>query len=289
MKNKLGLAFLTSLLAIPVLTACEPEIRYVYVSKWGDEYAEDIVKNLGVDIPYWEHKTVDVELSFDDLNEPMLSLFLTFDDTTTIDAEMDGYAQYLASRKGYTVVHRDEMYIDYDTFTVYQYSVYYADRVIDEENNIGLELQFLEGNHNGKECMGIYAFTYLVVDQTKWPTDFLMHYLGVEVPHPEWNYIDGYYFDAYVDVFEKEKEDDPTIPYVIISVGGTYLDDEEEYKDYLIEQGFGVSDAYYDDGEGYYAFYTLEEDEDADTSVALVINFFYSYDYGCLIIYVFVN
>ena len=47
-----------------------------YISKWGDEYAETIISNLGVDLPYIENKGFDLELTTDNYGDPLVCIYV---------------------------------------------------------------------------------------------------------------------------------------------------------------------------------------------------------------------
>ena len=117
------------------------------------------------------------------------------------------------------------------------YDVYYADKVI--TSTLGIELQFLEGSYKGKECMGIFAYNYLIAPKNYWPSEIVKSFLGFDIPHLEddGNYV--YKVEIYTD-------------YLYIRITNPNSNDQERYAKLLRENNYIVEEEYYDEETGDY-------------------------------------
>ena len=203
-------------------------------SKWGKQYNDVIIGNLGEDVPYIESDGYDIVLSTDDYDDPMVIFYVYFDES--IEAKMEEYSM-IAQVEGYSVTLATQSTYD-PTMGFIQFDIYYADKVID--NTRGIELQFLEGTYKGKECMGIFAFNYAHDDEYSWPTNLVTSLLGYDIPHLEDNGTYKYYArinsEGYIDM-------------VIYNVDSNAAD---EYEALLKEYGFTVTEDVYDQETGEY-------------------------------------
>lgn len=208
-------------------------------SRYGEEFAEKIVGNLSVDIPYMEADHYDCVVTQDDFGDPLVCMYLMYDDTSlNLEEKLAEYSN-ICYNEGYTCEfttnreHQSDGYIEYN--------IYYADKELDDVKAI--ELQFLVGGRNGKDCIGIFAFNYIIVKPNMWPTNLVADVIGHDVPHlPEDNYT-----------YAAQLEMDNGVKYVFISMKGTSYDEEVAYKDLLVQEGFSIVDTEYDEY-GYFAY-----------------------------------
>ncbi|MDY6003274.1 MAG: hypothetical protein SPJ49_02980 [Bacilli bacterium] len=232
-----------------------------YVSKWGDEYAETIISNLGVDLPYIENKGFDLELTTDNYGDPLVCIYVyEYDDKTSEDLTIE-YAS-ICQNEGYLITSGQESAFD-ENYNIITYTIYYADGWINDVDAI--EIQFLEGMHNGKYALGIFAYNYVHYDTNKWPTNIVNRLLGHDIPSL---YVEGYTYYAELLV------DDEGYQYAYISIENAYDTSEEEYKQILINNGYLIDDSEYDEY-GYFAF-PGQQSEYQDHG----IQFKHSYGYG---------
>ena len=232
-----------------------------YISKWGDEYAETIISNLGVDLPYIENKGFDLELTTDNYGDPLVCIYVyEYDDKTSEDLMIE-YAS-ICQNEGYLITSGQESAFD-ENYNIITYTIYYADGWINDVDAI--EIQFLEGMHNGKYALGIFAYNYVHYDTNKWPTNIVNRLLGHDIPSL---YVEGYTYYAELLV------DDEGYQYAYISIENAYDTSEEEYKQILINNGYLIDDSEYDEY-GYFAF-PGQQSEYQDHG----IQFKHSYGYG---------
>ncbi|MCQ2772532.1 MAG: hypothetical protein MJ238_04575, partial [Bacilli bacterium] len=198
MKNVLK----ATLLGVTALTlcACGNNETPVTPSKWGDEYTETIVGTLGEDLPFLECDSYEVTLLEDDFGDPMVVIYCYMPEDQ-IQTTLDEYAN-ICAEEGYDVTYDTLAQWDPDGMYYYYYDVFFADKVISETK--GIEMQFLEGNNKGKECLGIFAYNYIYVDENIWPSNLINELLGHDIPHLDG---EGYKYDAkiysqgYIDIF----------------------------------------------------------------------------------------
>lgn len=216
-------------------------------SAWGEEYTSDIIGNLGEDLPRLPCDKFDVIVEEDDFGDPLVEIFCYIPEDEIQDALVT-YAD-MCSIAGYEVTYDTQMGWDTDGFTRYYYDVYFADKVITPIK--GIEMQFLEGNHKGKECLGIFAYNYTYAPEDAWPTNLVVDLLGHDLPHLEDN--GKYRYDSHIN----------SEGYIDIIIKNVAWDAEEEYTK-LLEDNFYTVVPYgdlmddadeYDYSEyGYYAF-----------------------------------
>ena len=218
-------------------------------SKWGSKYNEIIIGNLGADIPFIEAPKYEVQESEDDFGDPLIIIYLYFEESE-IEAKLEEYS-LICQNEGYVVNFTQQNYWDYDNFEEYVYDVYYADKEISD--SLGMELQFLEGNNKGKECLGIFAYNYAVDSPYAWPTNLVTSLLGHDVPHlpDEGNYT----YEVHINA------DSTAGNYIDMIISGVSSTAEDDYAALLIEAGYDVSDPTYD-GEDYMGRYAYSPDYD---------------------------
>lgn len=242
MKLFKNILFLGGILA-SLLSGCSPdnntinkeEIENVTTSKWGEEYNETIIGSLKCDIPYIEVDNFDVVLSEDEYGDPLVMIFLYFDEDL-ITSKLEEYSSICAN-EGYLIEKTTNAGVGDDNMTTIIYDVYYADKVI--TSTLGIELQFLEGSYKGRECMGIFAYNYLIAPKNYWPSEIVTSFLGFDIPHLEddGNYI--YKVELYTDYL-----------YIRITNPNSY--DQERYANLLKENNYIVEEEYYDEEIGDY-------------------------------------
>jgi hypothetical protein len=235
-------------------------------SLWGEELGNLSYDTLGFDLPYLTNSSFNYNLSKDDYGDPLLIVHCFFEEEEKLDSSMSDYGQIL-SDLGFSLDYETQSYFDQDQLAYITYDICYADYDID--GMTGIELQFLLGQDNGKDCLGIFAFNYAIVSSSSWPTNLLKKVLGLEIPKYE---KDGFTYNGY------ELTDNDLGNYVEIVINGSTYDDEKAYYDILQDKEFTIDDSKYDEF-GYYA--TDKED-------TYVINFFYDLNYyNALVIYIF--
>lgn len=242
MKLFKNILFLGGILA-SLLSGCSPdnntinkeEIENVTTSKWGEEYNETIIGSLKCDIPYIEVDNFDVVLSEDEYGDPLVMIFLYFDEDL-ITSKLEEYSSICAN-EGYLIEKTTNAGVGDDNMTTIIYDVYYADKVI--TSTLGIELQFLEGSYKGRECMGIFAYNYLIAPKNYWPSEIVTSFLGFDIPHLEddGNYI--YKVELYTD-------------YLYIRITNPNSNDQERYAKLLRENNYIVEEEYYDEEIGDY-------------------------------------
>lgn len=212
-----------------------PEEEAKVDSKWGAEYNEIIIDNLGCDIPFIESDNYEVVLTEDDYGDALVMIYVYFEEDQ-ISAKLEEYSQ-ICSNEDYFVEKTTNAGIADDGLTTILYDVYYADKAIDSKT--GIELQFLEGAYKGVECMGIFAYNYLIAPKNAWPSEIVTSFLGHDVPHlpDDGNY--NYKVELYTD-------------YLYIRITNPKSNDQENYAFLLEENGYIVSDEYYDEETGDY-------------------------------------
>ncbi|MCQ2742348.1 MAG: hypothetical protein MJ239_03510 [Bacilli bacterium] len=195
-------------------------------SKWGGEVGETIIDSFGWDIPFIANDGVEFESGKDAFKDPYMFMFVEFEgykeNPELINEKMAEYAN-ICVKRGYTVTYETISYMD-ENFVIYQYPVYFAD--IEMSEDVGFELQIVEGARNGKELMGIYAMTYPLYDENKWPTNMVSKVIGTDVPKPEGD--DQYTYFSQLGTFE-----DDGSPYCYIYAYGMYEEDLDAYVEHL--------------------------------------------------------
>lgn len=239
MKSKVLLSCLFVLLAG---CSSDPELSssgyisssaFAYRSVWGDEYAETIVGSLGEDIPYIDCDSFECEKSQDDFGDPLICLYVYFDDASSLDLKLEEYAQ-IARGNGYEVT----ISTGFDSSSFVYYDVYFADKVINDKT--GIELQFLLGGRNNRDCLGIFAYNYVYDEPDRWPTNLVTSLLGYDIPHledtGEYKYTYQIHPEGYIDMVISNVPDDA----------------EEIYIALLTENRYSVTDDQYDEDTGEY-------------------------------------
>lgn len=205
-------------------------------SKWGEQYTELIVGNLGEDIPYMEAPSFDIELSEDDFGDPLVCIYMYYPEDE-IQEMLDVYSGIVMD-EGYSVEYGQNAIPGDDGFSTIIYSVYYADKIISSSK--GIELQFLEGSHKGIECMGIFAYGFVYDDPHYWPTNLVTSLLGHDIPHLEddgsYEYYSKINVEGYIDM-------------IIYNVSYTA---EDDYAELLISNNYEVSEQTFDEYTGEY-------------------------------------
>ena len=205
------------------------------VSKWGDEYSELIIESLGEDIPYIDCPSYDIELSFDDYGDPMVVFYLYFAEAD-FDNKLEEYA-IIADSEGYLVSLETVSYWD-PTYGRISYDVYFADKAISDSK--GIEMQILIGSHNYRDCIGIFAYNYVVDSPNYWPSNLVESLLGYDIPHledtGEYTYYAKINPEGYIDM-------------VIYNVSSTA---DEDYYALLEAHDYLVTDEMYDEETGEY-------------------------------------
>ena len=165
---KKSLFALTSLLVLG-LSACNSVQKYpdsVLNSGWGKEAAIASYEALGVAVPYIQNDGFEYETGVDAYGDPTIAFYVFYN---TDEAANNAFDEYIGICEyyGYSGEVSTKTYIDYDTYTIYQYESCIVDRVIQEHH--GIELEFLVSTYKEKPCLGIFGFTYLYIDENEYP------------------------------------------------------------------------------------------------------------------------
>ena len=216
-----------------------------FVSAWPEEVAQNIETVLGYNIPFYDSAiSYSSKISTDDYGDPLLEIYCILYDEEENTAE-DMYYN-LCEDAGYYVEKSTVSSFDPDTLTTFYYDVYFADIEID--NQIGIELQFLVSQYQGKPCLGIFGFTYVLVDETMWPSDLIISLLGYDVPSL---YREGLIYSAQLEIDPSTQD-----PYIYIQIENVEFLDEENYR-ILLEQNHYVI---FEDDYDAYGYMAYDED-----------------------------
>ena len=223
---------LLTLLLIPFLIGCGEVSRYpkyVLNSPWGEEKATEMYDTFHALIPYMEADEHEFVYSKDEYNDDILSAFFYYDTDAVAEAKVEEYAT-LCYEKGYDVEISTDKYYDWDTYTVYEYQVVYADKVI--KDSIGFEMQFLASIRNNRPCLGVFAYNFVYCPKDAWPDAAVEHLLGDRadlVPTLEADRTYNFIYDV--------DSNTGSICLEIQVSGGSYAD-EETYFNLLKNKGY---------------------------------------------------
>lgn len=213
-----------------------------FQSKWPTEIAKQLESSIGYDIPYIEASDYTSYVTNDDFGDPMMVIQCIYEKQSDSENAIVEYAN-LCQNEGYTVNFVTQRTWDPTHLSYIEYDVYYADKVMSETE--GVEIQFLLGGNTDVERLGIFAYTYPLVDEKSWPTNLVTHFLGYDVPHYE---AEGATYHAALEL------DADNVPYVYIQIQGITKQAEDDYKEILTNKRYTIVDDSYDEGYGYYAF-----------------------------------
>ena len=161
--------FFASLLVLE-LASCNQQVQQypdsVLNSKWGYDAATASYNALGVAIPYVDNKGFEYEVGVDAFGDPTINFYVFYDTDEEAEKAFYDYVDVCAYY-GYSGEITTKTYIDYETWTMYQYDSCIVDRVILEHH--GIELEFLTSTYKAKPCLGIFGFTYLYIDENEYP------------------------------------------------------------------------------------------------------------------------
>ena len=170
---------LLSLLLVPFfLTGCiktNKYPKYVLNSPWGEEKAIKMYDTFHALIPYMEADEYEFVYTLDEYGDDLLSAFFYYSQDEIAEEKVDEYSE-LCYSKGYDVEATIDTYYDWDTYTIYEYPVVYADKVI--KDSIGFEMQFLASRRNDRACLGVFAYNYVYCPTDAWPSAAVEHLLG---------------------------------------------------------------------------------------------------------------
>lgn len=205
------------------------------VSQWGEEYSELIIGTLGADIPYIECPSFEIKLSKDDYGDPMVVFYLYFKDSE-LEEKLEEYAM-IADYSGYYVEFATQNSFD-PSYGFIQYDLYYASKAISDTR--GIEMQILIGSNGYRDCIGIFAYNYVVDVPNSWPSNLVESLLGYDVPHlpdtGEYEYYAKINPEGYIDM-------------IIYNVSATA---EDEYCSILEANDYLVTDELWDEETGEY-------------------------------------
>lgn len=249
------------------------EENKTFVSKWSDEgVKQNIEESIKFDIPFIEAKSYYSYCSSDEFNEPVLNIGCNFETDEELDKAMDNYYS-ICDNAGY-IMSRETIRQSTGLGSYYEIDCGFADYVINED--FAIEIQFVIGKvdkNASNDQLCIIAFTYVPVDNTKWPTNLFEHYLGFDIPHYE---FEGAEYSASVEVenYNLENGENVNIPLVSVTISNASSTSENEYYQILTDLEYRIDDSSYDEGYGYYAF---------SKDKTHLIEFYYSTYYGLLI------
>lgn len=236
-------------------------------SKWGAEYTDLIIGTLGEDIPYIESSSFQIEKTKDGFGDDMI-IFYVFFDGANLEEKLTEYSLIAELDGDYKVTNKVEKGYD-ESGNYYEYEVYYADKDISDSK--GIEMQFLLGGKDGVDCLGIFAYNYIVDNPNYWPTNLVTSLLGYDIPHLE---------DTGEYTYTAKINADGTYNYIDMVIAGVPATAENDYMTLLEEAGYSVGAPTYDEETGdYYGRYATSPKKDH------IIQFGYS-SYG-LEIYIY--
>ena len=223
-------------------TSSTSQAKQPFVSAWPEEVAQNIETVLGYDIPFYDSAiSYSSSISLDDYGDPLLEIYCILNNDEEETAE-DIYYN-LCEDAGYYVEKATLSGFDPDTYTSFYYDVYFADIEINGE--FGIELQFLVSQLNGKPCLGIFGFTYVLVDENAWPSELIISLLGYDVPAL---CQEGMVYSAQIEIDALTQE-----PYVYIQIENVVFLDEENYRILLEQNDYVIFDEDYEEY-GYMAY-----------------------------------
>lgn len=224
-----------------VMTGCNKG-KTPFTSKWPTEIAQKLESSIGYDIPYIEATDYISYVTEDDFGDPMMVIQCVYDLQSDSENAIVRYAN-VCQEEGYAVEFTTQRVWDPTQLSYIEYEVYYADKQMSD--TLGVEIQFLLGGNSNVEQLGIFAYTYPIVDEKSWPTNLVTSFLGYDVPHYE---EEGATYAATLEL------DSDNTPYVYIRITGVNSEAEERYKTILTEKKYTIVDDNYNEGYGYYAF-----------------------------------
>lgn len=235
-------------------------------SKWGIELGTILEKNLGIDLPYISCDSFTYDDKIDDYGDPLTVIYCYFESEEALDNSPNVYAS-LCEKDGYDVT-LETIGSTIDGVT-YVYDCYFADKIISDTK--GIELQFLLGADNlGRDCLGIFAFTYKNYDKNVWPATLISEYLdGATIPSVDG---EGYTYNYWSLIDNSGNE------YLEIVVYGTSFEDEGKYCATLAKNGYVVDNSNYDE----YGYLAMSSDG------KIGLSFYYDYNYyNGIVIYIY--
>lgn len=209
-------------------------------SKWGLEAATASYDALGVAVPYIDNDGFDYEVGIDDFGDATIWFYAYYKDDDSVNQAFEDYIEII-KQFGYSGERKITRYVDYETYTYYEFECVYANRVILEHH--GIELDFLVSMHNGKPCLGIYGFTYLYEDPNVFPVIAIEDIYGShasDIP-----VLDGYKYEFMF--FLNERTGKKILEIAVLNAGP---DIEEEFFNGLLKNGCVFEQ--YDDLDDYY-------------------------------------
>lgn len=166
-----------------VASSQEPVTSSSYIDNgtaWDAETRGTMVRTLGMVIPEARHDTFRTKEGVDSYGDPTLWVYCFFEghtSTTNEPGEEGGDKVIQAAITDYIY----ELTLSNWAVTYNKsYSAYVCDF---ETGSHGVEMWVLEGADGGKEALGIYAYTYVVVPKNAWATDLVIKVVGIDVPH----------------------------------------------------------------------------------------------------------
>lgn len=237
----------------PSLESTSSSSSSSYQSLWQETIWNHINQVFAHDIPYFDGANSYSSTIVVENEENILEIFCYFENEEDLSNAPDKYAN-LCESSGWSVEKVTNGYLDPDTLIQYTYDVYYADLQVSD--TLGLEMQFLIGaDSKGKDCFGIFGYTYTPFDGSKWPSDIIKSILGYDVPQLS---AEGYTYQVEVD-----GED------IYIVIEHTTPEDETAYYNFLTSLGYIIDDTNYAQY-GYVAY---------DENYTHVIQFWYDTQY----------
>ena len=205
-----------------------------FQSLWPETVAEDINEVLHYDIPFYDTAILyESNIFLDDYGDPLLEIYCTLKSEEESLAE-DIYYN-LCEDSGFFVEQTTVHSFDPETFVSFYYDVFYASKAISD--TIGIELQFLVSMRNGSPCLGIFGYTYVLVDPLIWPSELIISLLGFDIPHL---YREGLTYSATLEIDVSTQE-----PYAYILIENAVFLDETNYTLLLEKNNYAVFDQDY--------------------------------------------
>lgn len=204
---KKSVLFAATLLAFSLVSCGDEGKKYpasVLNSGWGQEAAIASYEALGVAVPYIENAGFEYQVGVDEYGDATINFYVFYE--TDKDAN-DAFDEYISICEyyGYSGEVTTKTYIDYETYTIYEYESCIVDRVILDHH--GIELQFLVSTYKEKPCLGIFGMTYLYVDENEYPLLALEEIFGADASIFPVIEEEGakFYFQFYIDEDTKDE------------------------------------------------------------------------------------
>ena len=147
---------------------------------WDGATRETMTRCLGMVLPEAKHDSFRIKEGIDDYGDPTLWVYCFFEGHTSTRNNSDEEGGDKVIQAAITDYIYELTLSNWAVTYNKAYSAYVCDF---ETGSHGVEMWVLEGADGGKEALGIYAYTYVVVPKNAWATDLVTKVVGIDVPH----------------------------------------------------------------------------------------------------------